>query len=295
MGHDVVGVDCFTPYYSAALKELNAKDVAEAGAHMVAADLAEHGLAEAVDRVQVVYHLAAQPGISATTPFETYLRNNLVATHRLLEALAGSDTLECFVNIATSSVYGAHATDTEETPPRPTSYYGVTKLAAEQLALAYHRDKGMPVCSLRLFSVYGERERPEKLYPQLIRHLLEGAPLALYEGCEQHLRSYTYVGDILDGFAAVLGHIDVCIGEIFNIGSDVAHTTGEGIQTVEDIVGARAEPLRKPKRPGDQLKTHADITKARRVIGYDPTTSLREGLEKEVQWFRDKIVGVIPG
>ena len=290
-GHEVVGLDCFTDYYSTQLKELNARDVADKGVDVLRPDLSEDDLTDAVAGVEVVYHLAAQPGISATTSFETYVKNNLFATQRLLEAVKESPTLKCFINIATSSVYGAHATDTEETPPKPTSYYGVTKLAAEQLALAYHRDQGLPACSLRLFSVYGERERPEKLYPKLIRALLEDKAVPLYEGCEQHLRSYTYVGDIVAGFIVVLENLDKCVGEIFNIGTDTAVTTGEGIRTVEDIVGKKVKVDRKPPRPGDQLKTHANIEKARRVLGYNPTTTLREGLERAVDWFREKIVG----
>ncbi len=290
-GHSVVGVDCFTDYYSIDLKELNARDIVESGVSLQRLDLAKDSLADLVNGVEVVYHVAAQPGISATTAFETYAKNNLFATQRLLEAVKGSPRFKCFINIATSSVYGAHATDSEETPPKPTSYYGVTKLAAEQLVLAYQRDQGLPACSLRLFSVYGERERPDKLFPLLIRGLLEDREVPLYEGCEEHLRSFTYVGDIVDGFTGVLGNLDRCIGEIFNIGTDTAATTGEGIRTVEEIVGKKVKVARKPPRPGDQLKTHANIGKARRVLGYNPTTTLREGLEREVAWFREKIVG----
>jgi nucleoside-diphosphate-sugar epimerase len=121
--------------------------------------LAVDELTDVVADVDFVYHLAAQPGISATVPLQTYVRNNIVATHRLLEVAKKVASLKCFINISTSSVYGAHATDSEEAPPKPTSYYGVTKLAAEQLALAYHRQGQLPACSLRLFSVYGPRER----------------------------------------------------------------------------------------------------------------------------------------
>jgi nucleoside-diphosphate-sugar epimerase len=293
LGHSVRGIDCFTDYYARALKELNAQQVADCGVETLTVDLAEHELDEAVDGIEFVYHAAAQPGISATTPFEAYVRNNLTATYRLAQAVKGSPALRGFVNISTSSVYGADATGPETTECRPTSYYGVTKLAAEQLVLAYARDQGFPACSLRLFSVYGPRERPEKLYPKMIRSILEGREFPLYEGSEHHLRSYTYVGDIIDGLVAVLDSFESCVGEIFNIGTDVAITTGEGIRTVEDILGTPAKIAVKPKRPGDQLRTHANIDKACKLLGYNPTTTARDGLEKEVAWYRQHIHGKI--
>lgn len=288
LGHDVVGVDCFSDYYSVALKELNARDVENSGATMVRLDLAADDLSAALDSVEIIYHVAAQPGISAVTPFEAYVRNNLTATHNLLEAARDISTLKCFINVSTSSVYGAHATDSEEAPPKPTSYYGVTKLAAEQLALAYWRDKGLPVCSLRLFSVYGPRERPEKLYAKLIRCILEDLEFPLFEGSEKHRRSYTYIDDVLAGFVAVLDRADACMGEIFNIGSDVEITTGEGIRIVEEILGRKARIAMRPKRPGDQLHTHANIAKARRILDYTPKTTPEEGLRAQVAWLREK-------
>jgi UDP-glucuronate 4-epimerase len=293
LGHSVRGIDCYTDYYARALKELNAQQVADKGVEILPLDLAEDELEDAVDSSEFIYHVAAQPGISATTPYETYVRNNLTATYRLAQAVKGSPTLRGFINISTSSVYGADATGPETTVCRPTSYYGVTKLAAEQLVLSYARDQGFPACSLRLFSVYGPRERPEKLYPKLIRSILEEREFPLFEGSEHHLRSYTYVGDIIDGFVAVLENWDKCIGEIFNIGTDVAITTGEGIRTVEDIIGQKAKLAIKPKRPGDQLRTHANIDKARRLLGYEPTTTVREGLETVVEWYTRHIHGKI--
>ncbi|HUT24205.1 MAG TPA: NAD-dependent epimerase/dehydratase family protein [Sumerlaeia bacterium] len=291
--HDVVGLDCFSDYYPRVLKELNAREVSEKGAPVLELDLAADDLGPALDGVEVVYHLAAQPGISATTPFRDYIRNNIDATFRLLEAAKNLPTLRCFINVSTSSVYGAHATDSEETAPKPTSYYGVTKLAAEQLVLSYSREQGFPATSLRLFSVYGERERPEKLYPKLIRAILEKREFPLYKGSETHSRSFTYIGDIIAGFISVLENLDDCLGEIFNIGSDIEITTGEGIRIVEEIMGEKAKRKIVPKRPGDQLRTHANIDKARRILGYSPKVAPEEGLRAEVEWYREKVFNKI--
>jgi nucleoside-diphosphate-sugar epimerase len=293
LGHDVRGLDCLTDNYARVLKELNAKQITEKGVELFFLDLAQDDLSAAVQDIDIVYHFAAQPGLSATTSFERYVRNNMTATHRLLEALKDVSSLRCLVNIATSSVYGAQATGDERSEPKPTSYYGVTKLAAEQLTLSYWRDKGLPTCSVRLFSVYGPRERPEKLYPKLIRSLLEGRPFPLYEGSEHHTRSYTYVGDIIDGLIAILDKLEQSVGDIFNIGTDQAITTGEGIRIVEEIIGKSIQIDRKPRRAGDQLKTHANIEKARRILAYNPTTTPQEGLEKTVKWYKEHIFGKV--
>jgi nucleoside-diphosphate-sugar epimerase len=288
-GHEVVGIDNFNDYYDPALKERNAAEVTAAGARIEQLDLAEADLSAVLAGTGFIYHLAAQPGISATTSFETYMRNNLIATHRLLLAAQAVPSLQCFVNIATSSVYGRQATDSEDTPPKPTSYYGVTKLAAEQLVLAKQREEGFPGCSLRIFSVYGPRERPDKLYTKLINNILTDTPFPLFEDSEHHSRSFTYVGDIMAGFSAVLRQPDRAIGEIFNIGSDSEITTGEGIAIVEDIIGKKAIIQRVPKRPGDQLQTRANIAKARRVLGYEPRTTMRQGLARHVTWCRERL------
>jgi nucleoside-diphosphate-sugar epimerase len=292
-GHAVVGIDCLTPYYPVALKEANAAAVEAAGIAFHRLDLARDALDDALEGAEMVFHLAAQPGISAHMPLETYVRNNITATDRLLNAAERAGSVRGFVSVSTSSVYGAHATDDEEAAPKPTSYYGVTKLAAEQLVLARHRAGRLAACSLRIFSVYGPRERPDKLYPKLIRAILEDAAFPLYEGSERHERSYTYVGDILDGFEAALERFDACAGEIVNLGSDRCITTGEGIALVEKIMGKTARKVSRPRRPGDQIKTHADIAKARRLLDYDPHTQPEVGLRAEVDWYRDEVFGKI--
>ncbi|MAU01521.1 MAG: 3-beta hydroxysteroid dehydrogenase [Anaerolineaceae bacterium] len=292
-GHTVVGIDSFTDYYSAQLKQANAADVETAGVRLHRLDLASghiaDDLAQALQDVEFVFHLAGQPGISASTPLADYVRNNVVAMDKLLLACQEQSSLRCFVNVSTSSVYGRHAYDPEDAAPKPTSYYGVTKLAAEQLALALHREKGFPACSLRIFSVYGPRERPEKLYPKLIRSILTDTPFPLYEGSRAHSRSFTYVGDIVQGFLALLDRPEHVVGEIINLGSDVEMTTGEGIALIEEIMGKRARFDMRPRRPGDQLHTYANIGKARNLLGYEPHTQLAEGLKAEVDWYVNRI------
>jgi nucleoside-diphosphate-sugar epimerase len=142
-----------------------------------------------------------------------------------------------------------------------------------------------------LFSVYGPRERPDKLFTTLIRCILEDVAFPMCEGSEQHQRSYTYIEDAVDGLVVVLDNMDDCISQIFNIGIDTTIPTQEAIRTVEDVIGQRAQVATAPRRPGDQLKTHANIGKARRILGYDPATPLKEGVEKTVAWYRHNILG----
>lgn len=293
-GHEVLGLDAFTDYYNPEIKRVNQKDLEKQGIKVLELDLAEDDLTNAVEGVEVIYHLAAQPGISELVSFDDYVRNNITATFRLVEAIKDSSTLKMFVNCATSSVYGLHADDTEETPPKPASYYGVTKLAAEQLVLSYHRNKGMPACSIRPFSVYGPRERPEKLYPKYLRSMFEDDYEVPYrEGSENHLRSYTYIDDIIDGFVAIIDHMEDANGEVFNIGIDSAATTGEALKVMDGIASEKAKIKRVPAVGTDQLKTEANIDKARRILNYNPTTPLEVGLKKEYEWFKEKIANKI--
>ena len=288
-GHDVVGLDCFTGYYGRDLKERNAESVRSAGARLLELDLVEHDLAEAAAGADFVYHFAAQPGISPDTSFETYLRNNFVATQRLLDACLVGPTPPFFVNIATSSVYGHYATEPETVPPRPVSDYGVTKLAAEALALSYEAGRGLPACSLRIFSVYGPRDRPEKLFPRLISAVVEKREFPLYEGAADHRRSFTYIADAIDAFLAVLQNPGLCRGEIFNVGSEEEMRTMDAIRLVEEIAGAAAQIRDVPKRAGDQIRTATNIGKIRAKLGYTPRTDIKSGLQQTVAWFQEQL------
>ena len=147
-GHDVRAVDCLTDNYALALKDLNVHAVREAGCAFFRRDLVRDALFDVLEDVEAIYHLAAQPGLSVSTPFEAYVRNNIMATQCLLQAAAEVPTLQAFIHISTSSVYGVRATEDEQAEPKPTSYYGVTKLASEQLVMAASRERGLPACSL---------------------------------------------------------------------------------------------------------------------------------------------------
>lgn len=284
-GHDVTGLDAFTPYYDPRLKRRTQKELESLGIGIVEADLAVDELHEYVE-CDAIIHLAAQPGISATTSFDDYVRNNVIATEKLLDAASRAGKTPLFVNVSTSSVYGLMATGDEDTAPAPASVYGVTKLAAEQLVMSRSRDSGFPAVSMRLFSVYGERERPEKFVRKLIESILTDKEIPLYEGSSEHVRSYTYVGDAVQGILAPLDNPTAALGEIFNIGTDVTTTTGRVISLVEDLLGKKARILNVPPRSGDQKETAARITKARDLLKYSPVTSIEEGLARQVAWMK---------
>ncbi|MBT8276366.1 MAG: GDP-mannose 4,6-dehydratase [Bacteroidia bacterium] len=288
MGHKVIGVDNFSDYYDVKLKELNAKALFKKGIPVHKTDLCVDDLASLFkDRFDYIFHFSAQPGIAVTSTFKDYLDNNFVATQRLMDAIEDLEHKPFFVNIATSSIYGLYATMTEDEAPKPASWYGVTKLAAEQLVLAYSRRGLLKSASLRLYSVYGPRERPDKLYTRLIDCGLNDKAFPLFKGSEKHLRSFTYVQDIVDGIVSVIGKEEVTNGEIFNLGTEQENSTATGITTVEDILQIKIKIEHKPARPGDQSRTKANIDKARKLLGYNPTTRLEEGLRAQVDWFKD--------
>lgn len=290
-GHEVVGIDALTPYYDPRLKEATCKLLEKKGVNMHYKNLLNDDIFPLFNGAQAIFHMAAQPGISATTPFEDYLNNNIVATYRVLEIARELPNLEVFINASTSSVYGAVANGPETVAPAPTSNYGVTKLAAEQLALSYYRDKGLPVVNIRFFSVLGERERPEKYFFKLIKSLYEGSEITMYEGSENHIRSYTYVGDIINGCMKVLEKRKDVLGETFNLGNDQTCTTGEAMRMVESLMAKKAKVKIVPKRSGDQLETGAKIDKARSLLDYKPETDLKTGLKKEIDWYGEFVHG----
>lgn len=287
LGHNVYGVDNFNDYYCIDRKKMNAKAVEMLGGEVIKMDMRnENEFSLVPNDVEYIFHFAAQPGISTTSTFEDYLSNNVIATKNLIDFAKNCQRLKLFVNIGTSSIYGLEATSAEDVMVKPASHYGVTKLAAEQLVLQQARNNCFRGCSLRLYSVIGPRERPEKMYTKLIDLGIKGQPFPLYEGSEKHLRSFTYVGDIVDGVVSVLDKELLLDGEIINLGSELEHTTLEGIKAVEYVLGKKITIRSVGKREGDQMRTKANITKAKRLLNYQPSTSLIESVRQQVAWYK---------
>jgi nucleoside-diphosphate-sugar epimerase len=291
LGHEVIGVDNFSSYYSLALKKLNEKALADKGITVINKDLRDTDLAEVLPKdVNYIFHYAAQPGISKTSTFEDYFSNNIIATKNLIDYALTLSHLELFVNIGTSSIYGLEATFPETVAVKPASHYGVTKLAAEQLVLQKSRENIFKACSLRLYSVIGPRERPEKMYTKLIACAFNDTSFPLYSGSATHLRSFTYVGDIVDGVVSVITNEEKVNGEIINLGTEVEHTTQEGIEAVEKVIGKSIKIDHVEARIGDQLRTKANIDKARKLLNYNPQTTLLEGVEAQVNWYKENFL-----
>lgn len=287
LGHEVIGVDNFNDYYSLELKHLNENALKEKGVSVLKLDLRQPSDVDQLPKdINYIFHFAAQPGISSTSTFEDYFTNNVIATKNLIDYALQLKDLKLFVNIGTSSIYGLEATFPEDVAPKPASHYGVTKLTAEQLALQKSRENQFKSCSLRLYSVIGPRERPEKMYTKLIACGLNDEAFPLYEGSDKHLRSFTYVGDIVDGVVSVIGNEDKVNGEIINLGTEVEHTTQDGIDAVEKVLGQPIKINVIAKRAGDQLRTKANIDKARKLLNYNPQTTLLEAVEKQVEWYK---------
>lgn len=291
LGHEVVGLDNFSDYYAVALKRQNAKALSDKGILVIQQDLRSDDLASSLPiDIDYVFHFAAQPGLAMTCTFNDYLANNVLATQNLLEYVLQFTNIKMFVNIGTSSIYGLQATCTEEEASNPASNYGVTKLAAEQLALSKSRLGELPACSLRLYSVYGSRERPDKLFTKLIDCALHNKKFPLFKGSLDHLRSFTHIKDIVDGIVSVMGKEHICDGQVFNIGTEDEYTTQQGIDVVEELLNTKIEFEILPPRFGDQKRTNANIAKARRMLGYHPTISLKQGVAEQIGWYKNSIM-----
>ncbi len=282
-GDRVTAVDSFHPYYAREIKERNAAGVRRhPAARFVEADLASADLAPLVDGVDAVVHLAAQAGVRGSwgLEFRSYLDCNVLATQRLLEATKGR-RLHAWLYGSSASVYGDDALDavSEAALPAPHSPYGVTKLAGEHLALLYGRNDGVPAFSLRYFSVYGPRERPDKAIQKFLTAARRGQGIRVH-GDGTQKRDFTYVGDVVKATVAALRRPPV--GRVVNIARGHTVTLADVIATVRRVTGAALPAQHGPAERGDVRVTFADVSLARRLLGYEPRTDLAEGIAR--QW-----------
>ena len=286
-GHEVVGIDSFTDYYRRAQKEQNL-EVARSHRNFSfeELDLVDADLTAALDGADLVYHLAGQPGVRPSWghQFDRYTRDNIIATQRLLEHLKGS-RIKRLVFAGSSSVYGdAEAFPTRESAlPRPVSPYGVTKLAAEHLAHLYTRNFGIPAVSVRYFTVYGPRQRPDMAFARFMRALVDGEPIEVYGDGEQ-TREFTYVSDAVEGTVKA-ATADV-VGMVFNLGGGSRVTLNKVLATLEDISQLELRRENLPAAPGDPRHTGASINLARERLGWEPRIALRDGLAKQWEWYQ---------
>ena len=285
-GDEVLGIDCLTDYYDPRRKEANLVPLrAREGFTEQRLDLASAPLVTLFERADVVYHLAGQPGVRGSwgEQFLPYVSRNVTATQRVLEAAREVSPWKV-VYASSSSVYGAAESypTTEDMCPRPVSPYGVTKLAAEHLCELYRTTSGVPTVSLRLFTVYGPRQRPDMAFSRLVESTLRREPFLLY-GDGGQSRDFTYVGDVVTAMreAALSPWTGVA-----NIGGGARTTMNEVIDAVRRIAGP-VEVVRLPAQRGDVRHTAADTRRAREGFGYSPRVSLAEGLERMVAARRD--------
>jgi nucleoside-diphosphate-sugar epimerase len=280
-GDEVVGIDCFTDYYSPRRKEANlAALTTRDGFALQRLDLLSAPLNTLLEDVDVVYHLAGQPGVRGSwgPDFDPYVQRNVMGTQRLLEA-AREASLWKLVYASSSSVYGnaARYPTTEQLRPEPVSPYGVTKLAAEHLCELYRITSGVPTVSLRLFTVYGPRQRPDMAFYRIVNAALRGEPFLLY-GDGQQSRDFTYVDDVVTAMrrAALSPWTGVA-----NIGGGSRTTMNEVIETVSELARP-VDVVRLQSQRGDVRHTAADTSVARNAFGYAPSVGLAEGLARMI-------------
>jgi nucleoside-diphosphate-sugar epimerase len=286
-GDDVVGLDCFTDYYGRDIKEANLAPLrARSNFRFVEDTIQSVPLDALLDGVTHIYHLAAQAGVRKSwgQDFLTYTTHNVDATQRLLEAVKARPITR-FVYASSSSVYGDDVPIPmrEDVRVQPLSPYGVTKLAAEHLCLLYTANYGVPTVSLRFFTVYGPKQRPDMGFHRFMRAALTGAPITLYGDGEQ-TRDFTFIDDIVAALMAAGDRGPA--GTVYNIGGGSRVSINEVLARIEEIAGHPLDIRREAAQMGDMRDTFADTSRARADLGFAPRTSLADGLRAEYEWLK---------
>ena len=282
LGYEVIGIDCFTDYYSREIKEKNvAKALNYKNFGLVGEDILAMGK---FPEVGYVFHLAAQAGVRASwgKSFEIYTRNNIEATQKLLEFYKDSN-IKKFVYASSSSVYGdAELPMKEDSLLKPVSPYGVTKLAGENLCYLYWKNYNVPTVSLRYFTVYGPRQRPDMAIHNFVRAIFKGDEITVF-GDGTQTRDFTYVDDAVE--ANILAAENDLVGEIFNVGGGSRISVNELIGMMENIIGKKAKVKYIEKQKGDVQDTWADVSKAEAKLNWNPRVNINKGLKRFMEWF----------
>jgi nucleoside-diphosphate-sugar epimerase len=284
-GARVRAIDAFTDFYPRPLKERNLENLrGRAGYEFIEGDLRELDLPRLLDGITHVFHLAAQAGVRRSwgAEFQVYTGLNVDSTQRLLEACVGKP-IERLVYASSSSVYGDDvAIPMQETAvPQPVSPYGVTKLAAEQLCYLYHFNYKVPAVSLRYFTVYGPRQRPDMGFNRFFSAILAGKPLVQF-GDGLQTRDFTFVADAARATAdaAVLG----VPGRVYNIGGGARVSVREVFELIARVSGRKVTIEQQGPQKGDMRDTYADTSRAQTDLGFKPSVTLEEGLRSMWQW-----------
>lgn len=284
-GYEVVGVDCFTDYYPRKIKESNLSTALNnKNFEFINEDLLSM---KEYPEVDYVFHQAAQAGVRSSwgSYFETYLQNNIQLTQKLLEYYKHKN-IKRFVYASSSSVYG----DIDELPMnencllKPVSPYGVTKLAAEHLCSLYYKNYGVPTVSLRYFTVFGPRQRPDMAIFKFVNNIFNNREINVY-GDGLQTRDFTYISDVVE--ANLLAATGDVAGEVFNVGGGNNITVTDLIKQIENAVGKEAKINYAEPQKGDVKDTLSDASKARKLMNWKTRVNISEGLEKFINWFKE--------
>ena len=293
-GHQVIGIDCFVEYYPREQKERNLERARGSEAFsFIEADLLTADLVSLLQGAELIFHQAAQAGVRGSwgDDFSIYTENNVLGTQRLLEAAradAVRASLKKFVYASSSSVYGTAETlpTTETILPRPVSPYGVSKLAAEQLAVLYAEEMGVPTISLRYFTVYGPRQRPDMAFRRVVEAGLTNEPFYVFGDGEQS-RDFTFIDDIVDANLAAARC--AANGAVCNVGGGSRVTLNQVLKQIESILGCSLNLEYQERRKGDARHTSASIDEAVRLLGYRPKVELNAGLAAQAAWVEQQL------
>ena len=289
---EVIGIDCFTDYYSKKIKKNNLQMLQKnENFEFLEQDIMEIDLIPFFKKSKFLFHQAAQPGVRASwgNEFQTYVKDNILATQKILESAKETNTLKKIIMASSSSIYGEQEgiMTEQKTIPKPVSPYGATKLASENLGMIYASNYNLPITSLRYFTVYGPRQRPDMGFFRFIKSNLKKDEISIF-GTGKQIRDFTFISDIIDANVNTMKS-DIH-GNVLNIGGNKTYSILEVLSIIEKITKIKNKLNFISEQKGDVRKTEADISKANKIIEYNPKINLVEGITKQIEWMKNVIL-----